>query len=104
LKQPDVVLTDALRVGKKVIVGFPNFAHLTARLQMFFGGKTPITKSLPYEWHDTPNLHFLTIIDFEEYCKKRNITTEKTFFIKQNKSVNFFPNLIALTAIFQISK
>ena len=104
LRQPDIVISDALRVGRHVIVGFPNFAHLTARIQMFFEGKTPITKSLPYEWHDTPNLHFLTILDFEEYCRKRNITVEKKVFIKQNQPVLFLPNLIALIAIFLISK
>ena len=71
---------------------------------MFFEGKAPITKSLPYEWHDTPNLHFLTILDFEVYCQKRNITMEKKVCIKQNKPVHFFPNLIALTAIFLISR
>jgi methionine biosynthesis protein MetW len=70
VKKPDFVLKEALRVGKKTIVGFPNFVHYTARFQLFFRGKVPVTPSLPYEWYDTPNLHFLSIADFKEYCKK----------------------------------
>ena len=76
VKKPDAVVKEALRVGRKVIIGFPNFAHYQARLQIFFKGKTPVTPSLPYEWHDTPNLHFLSISDFIEYCHRRNIEIE----------------------------
>ena len=104
VKKPDVVLTDALRVGRKVIVGFPNFVYYRSRFQLFFQGRTPITPSLPYEWHDTPNLHFLSIMDFMEYCKKRNIKTEKTVYLNQNKVIQFWPNWFAQTGIFQISK
>src|SRR4030065_1096361 len=68
VKSADLVLKEALRVGRQVIVGFPNFAHYQARVQIFFRGRTPVTPSLPYEWHDTPNLHFLSILDFIEYC------------------------------------
>src|SRR4030042_2499451 len=56
VKKPDIVLTEALRVSEKVIISFPNFAHYRARVQIFFNGRTPITSSLPYEWHDTPKL------------------------------------------------
>jgi len=58
VKKPDVVLKEALRVGREAIVGFPNFVHYSARLQIFFRGRTPVTPSLPYKWHDTPNFHF----------------------------------------------
>ena len=64
VKKPDVVLKEALRVGREAIVGFPNFVHYSARLQIFFRGRTPVTPSLPYKWHDTPNFHFLSISDF----------------------------------------
>jgi len=103
VKNADMVLKEALRVGRQVIVGFPNFAHFLARLQIFFKGKTPITPSLPYEWHDTPNLHFLSISDFIEYCHKRNIKIRKSFFIGKNKRLVIFPNLFAMTGIFLIS-
>ncbi len=103
VKKPDVVLKEALRVGKEVIIGFPNFAHCSARLQIFFKGKTPVTSSLPYEWHDTPNLHFLSISDFIEYCHERKIKIEKSFFIGKNRGVRILPNLFAMTGIFLIS-
>jgi methionine biosynthesis protein MetW len=103
VKNPDIVLKEALRVGRQVIVGFPNFAHYLARFQIFFKGKTPVTPSLPYEWHDTPNLHFLSISNFIEYCCRRNIKIEKTVFIGKNKRVKIFPNLLALAGIFLIS-
>ncbi|OGP57524.1 MAG: methionine biosynthesis protein MetW [Deltaproteobacteria bacterium RBG_13_52_11b] len=104
VKKPDIVLTEALRVSEKVIISFPNFAHYRARVQIFFNGRTPITSSLPYEWHDTPNLHFLSILDFVEYCEKRNITIETSSFVGRNRSVKIFPNLLALTGVFLISK
>lgn len=103
VKKPDVVLKEALRVGREVIIGFPNFAHYGARLQLFFRGKTPVTSSLPYEWYDTPNLHFLSISDFIEYCHQRNIKITKTAFVGKKGEIRIFPNLFALTGIFLIS-
>jgi methionine biosynthesis protein MetW len=103
VKNPDTVLAEALRVGREVIVGFPNFAHFLARLQMFFKGRTPVIPSLPYAWHDTPNLHFLSISDFIEYCRQRNIKICKSFFIGKTKRVRICPNLFAMIGIFVIS-
>ena len=103
VKKPDAVLKEALRVGKKVIIGIPNFAHIKARFQIFFRGRTPVTGALPYEWHDTPNLHFLSILDFMNYCKKRNMMIEEAFFIGSKRKVKLFPNLFAQTGIFVIS-
>src|SRR3989304_8764798 len=95
VKKPDLVLREALRVGKKVIVGFPNFCYIMARVQIFFRGRVPVTPSLPYEWYDTPNLHFLSIADFKEYCKKRGLRIEREAFIGKNSRVRFLPNLFA---------
>ncbi|MGZ3495396.1 MAG: methionine biosynthesis protein MetW [Thermodesulfobacteriota bacterium] len=104
VKKPDSVVKEALRVGRKVIIGFPNFAHYSARFQMFFRGKAPITPSLPFEWHDTPNLHFLSISDFIEYCHQRDIKIKKSFFVGQKRRVKMFPNLFGLIGIFVISE
>jgi methionine biosynthesis protein MetW len=104
VKKPDFVLKEALRVGKKVIVGFPNFVQALARFQIFFKGRVPVTKALPYEWYDTPNLHFLGIADFKAYCKKRNIQIENSAFIRKNGRVNLFPNMFAETGLFVCSK
>jgi methionine biosynthesis protein MetW len=100
----ETVLTDALRVGKKVIIGFPNFAYFKSRLQIFFGGRTPVTSSLPYQWYETPNLHFLSISDFIEYCRKNKIKIEESVFIGNKKRVISFPNLFALNGLFLITK
>ncbi len=104
VKKPDFVLREALRVGRRTVVGFPNFLFISARFQMFFGGKVPVTLSLPYEWYDTPNLHFLSIADFTEYCKKRGIRIEQAAFVGKNRRVRLFPNLLAETGLFLLSK
>ena len=104
VKKPDFVLKEALRVGKKTIVGFPNFVYISARFQLFFGGKVPVTPSLPYEWYDTPNLHFLSIADFVEYCRKRDIRIERSAFVGKNKRVRLLPNLFAEIGLFLLSK
>jgi len=100
----DKVLIDALRVGKKVIVGFPNFAHYKSRLQMFFKGRSPVTGALPYQWYETPNLHFLSISDFKNYCRIKKINIERSVCIGQSRRIPFLPNLFAQTGIFLISK
>ncbi len=103
VKKPDFVMKEAMRVGKKTIVGLPNFAHYYARFQLFFRGKVPVTPALPYEWYNTSNLHFLSILDFIEYCEKRNIKIEHSVFISKNKRVKVFPNLFAEIGIFLLS-
>lgn len=100
----DKVLTDALRVGKKVIVGFPNFAYYKSRLQMFFLGRAPVTPGLPYQWYETPNLHFLSITDFKKYCRLKEIKIEANTGIGENARVPLLANLFAQTGIFLISK
>jgi len=101
---PERVILEALRVGKKVIVGIPNFCHIYGRYQVFFRGKVPVTKELPYQWHDTPNLRFLSLKDFRIFCKKRAITIEKECALSHNTPVYFFPNVFAHVGIFELSK
>lgn len=98
------VLNDALRVGKKVIVGFPNFAYYRSRFHLFFLGKAPVTPSLPYLWYDSPNLHFLSISDFIDYCWTKNLTIERQVFLGKQRQVTLFPNLFANLGIFLISR
>lgn len=100
---PDNVVKEALRVGRKVIVGFPNFGYYPVRLQVFFGGITPVTPSLPYMWYNTPNAHFISIKDFRDYCEKREFSVLDSVFIRKNRITRILPNLFADTAIFTIS-
>ncbi|MFC1548892.1 methionine biosynthesis protein MetW [Candidatus Omnitrophota bacterium] len=102
--KPKEAIMEALRIGKEVIIGFPNFCYFSARAQIFFSGHVPVTPSLPYSWYDTPNLHFLSIKNFVEFCKEMDITVEKSVFLSEKGIVRFMPNLFALNAIFQISK
>lgn len=104
VRHADAVLEDALRVGKKVIVGFPNFAYYKSRAQIFFHGKTPVTSSLPYQWYETPNLHFLSISDFKSYCRFKDIKIKRSFYVGGGNRVSIFPNLFAESGVFLISK
>jgi methionine biosynthesis protein MetW len=104
VRKPDSVVTESLRVGGKVIVGFPNFATLNTRIQLGLRGRTPVTPSLPYEWYDTPNLHFLSLLDFIIYCRKRNMYIEKALYFTETRRVRLLPNLLAHVGVFLISK
>lgn len=103
VRDPDRALGEALRVGRRVVVAFPNFAHYAARCQILFRGRTPITPSLPHAWHDTPNLHFLSISDFEAYCLARDIQIKKRVFTGNHKLVRFLPGLRAETGTFLLA-
>ncbi|MCX8023319.1 MAG: methionine biosynthesis protein MetW [Syntrophorhabdaceae bacterium] len=103
VKKPDHVLREAIRVGRKVIVGIPNFAYIKARLQIGFLGRVPVTPSLPYQWYDTPNLHFLSLLDFIEYCHKKGFVIEKSRYIGKKREVHILPNLFALTGVFLLA-
>jgi methionine biosynthesis protein MetW len=104
VKNVDTVIRAALRIGEKVIVGFPNFAYIKARLMMFFWGMAPITESLPYSWFDTPNVRFLSITDFREFCSDKDIRIISAHYLGGKGIVRFFPNLMALNAIFVLTK
>jgi methionine biosynthesis protein MetW len=104
VKKVDYVIQEALRIGSKVIVGFPNFAHIKSRLMLFFRGKSPITGSLPYLWFDTPNVRFLSVTDFKNFCGGKNIRIVEAHYLGEKDIVHLWPNLLALNAIFVLSK
>jgi len=101
---PKHVILESLRIGKKVIVGIPNFCNLKARLQIFFQGRVPVTKDLPYQWYDTPNLRFLSLKDFRYFCKNNNIKILDEKGIGEGKIIGFRPNLFAKTGLFLLEK
>jgi methionine biosynthesis protein MetW len=104
LQKPDAVLADALRVGKQVIVAFPNFAQLSARFQMLFRGRSPVTPYLPYQWHDSPNLRFFSVLDFKDYCREREIRISKEAYVVANRLIRVLPNLRSDIGVFLISR
>ena len=105
---PEEVIAELLRVGRKVIVTIPNFGHWNIRLQLLIKGTMPITKNLPNEWYNTPNLHMCTIKDFFNFCEKRNIKIFKSLALNKekisliNRSNLTFKNLISELGIFLI--
>tara|TARA_Y100000590_G_scaffold302373_1_gene340875 strand:- start:847 stop:1443 length:597 start_codon:yes stop_codon:yes gene_type:complete len=82
---PEEVLNQLLRIGKKTIVSIPNFGYWKVRLHLLFKGTMPITKNLPNEWYNTPNLHMCTIQDFVNFCKKKNIKINKSMCLTEEK-------------------
>lgn len=102
--KPEYVLGEALRVGRRVIVGFPNFAFYKARFQLAIMGRTPVTPSLPFHWYDTPNLHFLTIADFVSYCREKKILIERVCATGKKRTVKILPNFFGRSAIFLIQR
>ena len=103
VRKVDCVIQEARRIGHRVIVGFPNFAHLRSRMMMFFGGRAPVTDSLPYLWYDTPNVRFLSIADFQEFCSRKGIPVLESRYIGQTEEIRLLPNLRALNAVFVIA-
>lgn len=108
-EKPDFVIKEMLRVGKKVVVSFPNFAYWKVRFYLMFKGKMPKSNILPFQWFDTPNIHLLTIEDFYEFAKSNNFIIEKTICMtkaKVRKSIfhKFFDNFFTEEVIFVISK
>jgi len=101
-RYPEKVIKEALRVGKNVVIGFPNFGYIRGRAQLFFTGKTPVTRALSEEWYNTRNLRFLTISDFRGYTEKNNIHILNSSFSPDNLITLINPNLFAEHAIFMI--
>ncbi|MEM4658754.1 MAG: methionine biosynthesis protein MetW, partial [Candidatus Methanosuratincola sp.] len=80
-RKPRAIIGEMLRVGKKAIISFPNFAHWKIRFQLLLWGKMPKSKILPFEWYDTPNIHLTTIRDFKLLCKMERLSILGEFYI-----------------------
>ena len=108
--QPKVVLGHLLRIGKRAIVSFPNFAHWRARLFLGVLGRMPVSDTLPYEWHETPNIHLCTIRDFVALCRELGITIEMQKVLDDHGRVRdvipalFSANLFGEQAVFLLRK
>ena len=103
-RAPLKVLEDMLRVGRRGIVAFPNFGHWRVRLAHLLTGRAPKTKLFPHDWYDSPNIHFLTVHDFEAMAVAQNWTVERRIFLQGSRKVNMLPNLLAEVAVFLVRK
>jgi len=104
VRNVEFVLAEALRVGRQAIVGFPNFCHWRARLDLFFKGQTPVSRALPYRWNNTPNLHYLSMKDFEVFCDEKKINVIQSLGLTAQGQAPFLHNLLSETVVFQIEK
>jgi homoserine O-acetyltransferase len=106
IREPEKVFKELLRVGRKVIVSFPNFAHWRCRLQLLLGGRSPVTRQLPFRWHNSPNIHFLSLKDFDEFCREIGAVIEKRIPLVETSlsPIRFGANLLAEQAIYVTSR
>jgi methionine biosynthesis protein MetW len=107
---PEKVIEEMLRIGKKGIVSFPCFNHIAIKLQLLWTSKAPITEELPYEWYNTPNIRVITLRDFRIFCASRKIKILKELAISSHyrassgKIIKFLPNWFAKYGIFLLTK
>jgi methionine biosynthesis protein MetW len=107
MNNPRVVLEQLLRIGRRAIISFPNFAHWRVRYHVAINGCMPVSATLPYQWYETPNIHFCTIKDFIVLCKEMGITVERSMSLDNNGSAvrqvdltPFLSNLLGEQAVF----
>lgn len=107
---PRAVVENLLRLGKYAIVSFPNFGHWRVRSYLFFKGRMPVNATLPYEWYNSPNMHFCTIKDFLALCEEMNVTIERSVALDAQGSAHrirsgwFLANLLGEQAVFLLKR
>ena len=102
--QTEAIIDEMLRVGRQVIVTFPNFGFWRHRLQIFLG-QAPVSKQLPYQWYDTPNVHVLTINDFENFCVSHNARIlDRVVLSERGRPIDALPNLMGALVIYRFDK
>ncbi len=108
--QPDNLLKSLSRIGKQVIVSFPNFSHFSIRLQLLFRGQAPKNRQLPFSWYDTPNIRVITLADFRKFSKDVGYTIVRECAInthdqdRRGKIISLFSNFFATYGVFLIEK
>ena len=103
LRNAEVMLRETARVGRTGIVAFPNFGHWPNRLSVLMG-RMPVTKRLPYQWYDTPNIRVGTFADFEALAMRNELKVSDSFGLQEGRVVRTAPNLMAGTAVFKFSR
>ena len=97
------LLKEMLRVGREAIVSFPNFGYWRARIQIALAGHMPVSKELPYQWYDTPNVHHCTLVDFEALCDKLGFKVLERLVLTDGQPVSALPNLLGSLAVYRVS-
>jgi len=97
----EAIVHEMLRVGREVIVTFPNFGYWRHRIQIITGNM-PVSDNLPYQWYDTPNVHLCTINDFDDFCRKSNIKVQQRLVLTDKKEVHVMPNIMGSLAMYRL--
>ena len=103
IRHTERIVNEMLRVGREGIVTFPNFGYWRPRLQVF-AGNMPVSKALPYEWYDTPNIHLFTIDDFENFCAGHGIRILERNVMVDGRRVTWMPNLRGSLAVYRFDR
>jgi methionine biosynthesis protein MetW len=104
VRHTDQLLLDMLRVGREVIVSFPNFGRWDLRLQIALGGKMPMSPELPYEWYNTPNVHLFTIADFESFCEGHGVRVLERVVLRDGRPVTTLVNIFGSLAVYRLQR
>jgi methionine biosynthesis protein MetW len=103
IRRQELLLKEMLRVGREAIVSFPNFGFWRARIQIALAGHMPVSKELPYQWYDTPNVHHCTLFDFETLCARLNFRILERVVLSAGAPVSFMPNLLGALAVYRVT-
>lgn len=107
-RRPDLLLDEMLRIGKEAIITFPNFGHWRNRVHLGIKGHMPVSEFLPYNWYDTPNIHFCTFKDFRDLCQAKGLKVQRWAAVdgqlRDHWWTRLMPNLFSETAIFKVSR
>ena len=103
-RETEFVLQECLRVGRNVIVSLPNFANWRSRFQLLIKGRAPVTKALPYEWYNTPNIRSLTIEDFRVFAREQGCRIVRSVHLGPRHRVRFWPNVLAEHGVFVLTR
>jgi len=104
LTDPNYVLEEVFRVGKRLIIGYSNFAYWKSRFQIMFRGKAPITDSMPHPWYMSPNIQYFSIRDFHDFCNHQKFKIVEEACFSHERSVSVWPNLFADQAVAMLEK
>lgn len=103
MPNPDRVLAELLRIGRRAIIAFPNFGHWRVRTDLLLRGRMPVTRSLPVSWYETDNIHLCTITDFTDLAQARGYRIESAAYLAGGRGCRAWPNLLADHAQFVLS-
>jgi methionine biosynthesis protein MetW len=108
LSNPALLIDEMLRIGKRGIVTFPNFGNWKSRLYLLTRGRMPVSKFMPYQWYDTPNIHFCTVRDFDRLCQEKNIRVlNRTVVDSEHRggwTLKAWPNMLGEIAIYHLTR